>query len=223
MNYLIYSLEDDENISHIISIALNNVGYQIETFATYLSFKEKFNKVKPDMILLDLMLPDNDGFSILKEIRKDDKNNDIDIIIVSAKNQTIDKIDGFNLGADDYIEKPFDVLELISRVNAKSRKKNINSTLNVNGIKIDENKRNVLIDDKEVKFTNSEFIILYSLIKSKNNIVSRDELINKIWGNDSAVETRTIDVHIKSIRDKLKKYGKNIISIYGIGYTYKDE
>ena len=120
--YLIYSLEDDKDISHLINLALSGQGYTVKCFLDYPSFKTALDEKKPNMILLDLMLPEKSGEEILKDIRSDEKNDDIQIIIVSAKNLLINKIDGLDLGADDYIAKPFDVMELISRVNARARR-----------------------------------------------------------------------------------------------------
>lgn len=194
-----------------------------DTLYTYSDFISSFKIKKPDMILLDLMLPDKDGFDILKEIRDDKDNDDIDIIIVSAKNQTIDKIDGFDLGADDYIEKPFDILELISRVNAKYRRKHHKNEIKVNGIKVDENNHKVYVDDKEIKLTTSEYTVFLILLKNKDEVVSRDKLLEAVWGNNEAYETRIIDAHIKSIRDKIGSYSKNLQSVYARGYIYKDE
>lgn len=226
LDYLIYSIEDDKNISHVINLALTKNGYEVKCFYDYRSFKEAFLNKKPNMILLDLMLPEVKGEDILEEIRKDPSNDDIEIIIISAKNLTINKIDGLDMGADDYIPKPFDVLELISRVNAHSRRflKKKTDVIKVRGITLDFNKREVSLNGEIVKLTNSEYLILEYLLKNKCRVVSRDELFELLWGKSESFETRILDVHINQIRKKLGKENSEIIeTVYGVGYRVKDE
>ena len=222
--YLIYSLEDDSNIAHIISLALSKQGYEIKTFATYAGFCQAFEKEKPDMILLDLMLPDASGEDILKAIRSDETNDAIQIIIVSAKNRTINKIDGLDLGADDYIAKPFDVLELISRVNARARRKIKKENYKIRNITFDPVNNYFLLDENVIPFTTSELKIFRLLVKRKGEPISRDTFFNVTWGNDVSYETRILDMHIKEIRRKIGKENSDLIqTIYGIGYRMKNE
>ena len=220
MKKLIYSIEDDKDIAYIIRIALENSGYEVKSFYDGESFINEFNNKKPDLILLDMMLPKIQGQDLLKIIRSDNTNNDIDIIIISANKLISDKVDGLNLGADDYIEKPFDILELISRVNARFRK-NKNVVYNINGFIINEDKRIITKDDKQYRLTNSEFDILLILLKEKGNIVSRDTLITTLWGNNANYESRTIDMHIKNIRKKLDDQSI-IITVHGLGYRINE-
>lgn len=220
MKKLIYSIEDDKDIAYIIRIALENSGYEVKSFYDGESFINEFNNKKPDLILLDMMLPKIQGQDLLKIIRSDNTNNDIDIIIISANKLISDKVDGLNLGADDYIEKPFDILELISRVNARFRK-NKNVIYNINGFIINEDKRIITKDNKQYKLTNSEFDILLILLKEKGNIVSRDTLITTLWGNNANYESRTIDMHIKNIRKKLDDQNI-IITVHGVGYRINE-
>lgn len=220
MKKLIYSIEDDKDIAYIIRIALENSGYEVKSFYDGESFIKEFNNKKPDLILLDMMLPKIQGQYLLKIIRSDNTNNDIDIIIISANKLISDKVDGLNLGADDYIEKPFDILELISRVNARFRK-NKNVIYNVNGFIINEDKRIITKKDTQYKLTNSEFDILLILLKEKGNIVSRDTLITTLWGNNANYESRTIDMHIKNIRKKLDDQSI-IITVHGFGYRINE-
>ena len=220
MKKLIYSIEDDKDIAYIIRIALENSGYEVKSFYDGESFINEFNNKKPDLILLDMMLPKIQGQDLLKIIRSDNTNNDIDIIIISANKLISDKVDGLNLGADDYIEKPFDILELISRVNARFRK-NKNVVYNINGFIINEDKRIITKDDKQYRLTNSEFDILLILLKEKGNIVSRDTLITTLWGNNANYESRTIDMHIKNIRKKLDDQNI-IITVHGLGYRINE-
>ncbi len=220
MKKLIYSIEDDKDIAYIIRIALENSGYEVKSFYDGESFINEFNNKKPDLILLDMMLPKIQGQDLLKIIRSDNTNNDIDIIIISANKLISDKVDGLNLGADDYIEKPFDILELISRVNARFRK-NKNVIYNIDGFIINEDKRIITKDSKQYKLTNSEFDILLILLKEKGNIVSRDTLITTLWGNNANYESRTIDMHIKNIRKKLDDQNI-IITVHGVGYRINE-
>lgn len=218
-NYLIYSIEDDEDISLIINKTLSKQGYIVKSFPNAKEFFLEFDKTKPDLILLDLMLPDINGYEILKTIRKDKNNNDIEVIILSAKTMTLDKVEGLDLGADDYITKPFDLLELMSRVSARLRKHNKSSLLTFEGLSVDKNKHEVKYLNNEINLTNKEFEILVFLLENKTEVVSRDKLLIKLWGEDSVYESRTIDMHIKSLRNKLgDKEGKLIQTIYGIGY-----
>jgi len=220
--YLIYSLEDDGNISHLLDLALSSQGYKFKGFLNYADFKSAFSKEKPNMILLDLMLPIKPGEEILKEIRSDPSNDDIQVIIISAKNLQINKIDGFELGADDYICKPFDVMELISRVNAKSRRF-LKKSLKIRSLLFDFENKTIKRGDTCIHFTNGETSILFELAKNVGNNVSRESLFKSIWGEDGVFETRILDMHIKEIRRKLGPDSDLIETIYGEGYKLKNE
>lgn len=220
MKKLIYSVEDDKDIAYIIKIALENANYEVKSFDNGEDFLKAFNKVKPNLILLDMMLPKIQGADLLKIIREDEANNDIDIIIISANKLVSDKVNGLNLGADDYIAKPFDLLELVSRVNARFRK-NKSKIYKIKDILINEEKRLVTKQDEVIKLTNSEFDILLTLAKANGDIVSRESLMNTLWGESEAYESRTIDMHIGAIRKKLKD--KDIIlTIHGHGYRLNE-
>lgn len=220
MGSIIYSVEDDLDIARIINKTLTKQGYQVYSFQDGKSFINAFNKQKPDLVLLDLMLPDMNGNDIIKFIRNDIENNEVEIIIISAKRMLMDKVEGLDLGADDYLEKPFDLLELMSRVNARLRRHQNKSILIYNNLKVDLQKHLVFLDDKEIVCTNKEFDILTYLLQRKGQAVSRDDLLTFLWGdNNSDYESRTIDVHIKSLRAKLNDNDGSIIqTIYGIGY-----
>ena len=220
MKKLIYSVEDDKDIAYIIKIALENANYEVKSFDNGEDFLKEFNKVKPNLILLDMMLPKIQGADLLKIIREDEANNDIDIIIISANKLVSDKVNGLNLGADDYIAKPFDLLELVSRVNARFRK-NKSKIYKIKDILINEEKRLVTTQDVVLRLTNSEFDILLTLAKANGDIVSRESLMNTLWGESEAYESRTIDMHIGAIRKKLKD--KDIIlTIHGHGYRLNE-
>lgn len=220
MGSIIYSVEDDVDIARIINKTLTKQGYQVYSFPDGKSFIEAFNKQKPDLVLLDLMLPDMNGNDIIKYIRNDIENNEVEIIIISAKRMLMDKVEGLDLGADDYLEKPFDLLELMSRVNARLRRHQNKNILIYNNLKVDLQKHLVFLDNKEIVCTNKEFDILTYLLQRKGQAVSRDDLLTFLWGdNNSDYESRTIDVHIKSLRSKLNDNDGSLIqTIYGIGY-----
>ena len=217
MAFVIYSIEDDRDIAQIINKTLSKQGYEVKTFSNGKDFLTAFKETKPDLILLDLMLPDYSGLELLKIIRGDKANDDIDIIIVSAKHMLVDKVEGLDLGADDYIEKPFDLLELMSRVNAKLRRhKRKTIPITLNNLTLDPLKRECIYNGKEVSLTNKEFDILMLLVENNGRVLTREDLFMKIWGADFAFETRTLDMHIKSIR---KKTNDDLIkTIYGKGY-----
>ena len=217
MPFVIYSIEDDKDIAQIINKTLLKQGYDVFSFNNGKDFFKRFDKVKPDLILLDLMLPDCSGLDILKEIRKNEDNDNIEIIIVSAKHMLVDKVEGLDLGADDYIEKPFDLLELMSRVNAKLRRhKKKKEILDYGYLLLDQNNRKCIYEGKQVELTNKEFDIVYMLAKNNNTVLTREEIFREVWGSNYGLETRTLDMHIKSIR---KKTSDDLIkTVYGVGY-----
>ena len=215
-DYLICSIEDDKDIAHIINLSLSKQGYRVETFYDGESFLKFFKNNKPNMILLDMMLPGIQGKEILTQIRSNKNNNDIEIIIISANRLVIDKVDGLDLGADDYIEKPFDVMELISRVNSKYRRFNKNGEVKAGNIRLDLGNHVLYKDDKEISLTKKELDILEILAKNEGKVVERSQLTN------AGPQSRALDMHIKDIRKKIGDEKQNIIeSIYGVGYKMK--
>ena len=219
MNYLIYSVEDDKNIAHLLKVALSKQGYMVESFNDGESFIGRFKEQKPNLILLDMMLPNIQGDEILKMIREDDENDDIQIIIVSANKMVMDKVDGLDLGADDYIEKPFDIMELISRVNSKARRFYKKQRLIRGNFILDSKKHEFYKDNELIELTNKEFQIMELLMKRNGEVVWREDICNHIWGNNGVLESRTIDMHVKSLRSKINDEDGSIIkSVYGIGY-----
>lgn len=226
MAYLIYSIEDDKDISHLINLILTKQGYEVSSFYDAKSFFEAFETKKPDMILLDLMLPDSSGEDILKRIRSNPINKDIEVIVVSAKNSLLSTVDLLDLGADDYISKPFEVLELISRVNARKRRHEKDSLIIYKDLVINPLKFEILRNNEKISLTSNEFKIFLYLLKNKEKIVSRDELFKSYWGVETSYESRAIDVHIKSIRKKLSKDegdDQYITTVYGEGYKLENE
>lgn len=215
---LIYSVEDDEDISIIINKTLTKQGFTVKSFENGKKFLEQFKLETPDIVLLDLMLPDMSGSDIIKKIRSNQKYDNVHIIVVSAKHMTMDKVENLDLGADDYIEKPFDLLELMSRVEAHARRLRKSNLIKIGDIELDVAKRECIYQNKPVDLTVKEFDILLLLAKNAPNVLSRDQLFEEIWNTNQIVESRSLDMHIKTLRSKLNDDGKLIKSIYGIGY-----
>lgn len=215
---LIYSVEDDEDISLIINKTLTKQGFTVKSFENGKKFLEQFKLETPDIVLLDLMLPDMSGSDIIKKIRSNQKYDNVHIIVVSAKHMTMDKVENLDLGADDYIEKPFDLLELMSRVEAHARRLRKSNLIKIGDIELDIAKRECIYQNKSVDLTVKEFDILLLLAKNAPNVLSRDQLFEEIWNTNQIVESRSLDMHIKTLRSKLNDDGKLIKSIYGIGY-----
>ena len=216
MSSVIYSVEDDKDIAKIINKTLSKQGYDVVSFYDGTSFIKAFDENKPDMVLLDMMLPDLSGSHLLQYIRKDSANDHIPVIIISANSLVTDKVDGLDMGADDYIAKPFDLLELMSRVNALFRRFKKSSSFEYGKLVLNSESHICKYDGKTISLTIKEFDILALLLKNKGKVVSRDEILSSIWGNEE-LETRTIDMHIKSLRKKINDEGI-IETIYGLGY-----
>ena len=210
----IYSLEDDLDIVKIIRVSLTKAGYLVKSFTNCHEFMDAFNESKPDMVLLDLMLPDASGMDVLKKIRSDKTNKNIKAVIISAKRLTMDKVEGLDNGADDYIEKPFDILELISRINARFREDD--SDLCYENLRMNLDKHSVYLDDKEISLTNTEYEILRLLLSNIGKVISRETIFQEVYQSKEEIESRSIDMHVASLRKKLDK--SIIKTIYGIGY-----
>lgn len=219
---LIYCVEDDEDIRELVIYALKSHGFEAEGFE---NSKKLFKAPPPDLIILDIMLPGEDGYSILKRLRTSVITSDIPVIMLTAKTSEFDKVKALDMGADDYIEKPFGIMELISRVKAVLRRSNrdsISKKLTYKEITIDYDKYQVLVDGKEVSLTHKEFQLLYYLMKNQGIVLSRNQIMNEVWGFDYEGETRTIDVHIRTLRLKLGDAGKHIQTVRNVGYKLGD-
>ena len=223
-NYLIYSIEDDEDISYIIKATLEKQGYKVKSFPDGESFLDAFKIEKPNLILLDMMLPKIQGKDLLRYLRNDPNNDDIQIIIVSANKLTIDKIDGLDWGADDYIAKPFDLLELISRVNAKARRfLNQKKSVAFKDFVINFDNKTLTKNSVFIDLTNSEFKVFALLVKNRNRVVSKKEIAVELYNDENKENNRTITMLIKSIRKKIDDKDQTIInSRYGIGYIINE-
>ena len=218
---LIYIVEDDQNIREIESFALKNSGYTIMDFECAKDFYHQLAEKVPDCILLDIMLPDEDGLEILKKIRSIPDTRKVPIMMITAKTTELDKVKGLDLGADDYITKPFGIMELISRVKAllrRSMNMEDEKFLSAGDIFLDGEKHMVYVKDEPVDLTFNEYELLKLLIQNQGIVMSRDVIMERIWGIDFEGESRTLDVHIKTLRQKLKNTGTLIKTVRNVGY-----
>ena len=219
---LIYIVEDDENILEIEEIALRNANYQVSGFSSARDMYEKLSKIKPDLFLLDIMLPDEDGNQILRNLRKNPETARIPAIMVTAKSSEIDLIKAFDEGSDDYIKKPFSIMELTSRVKAVLRRTNKNEdehiVINYKYLTLNDEKRKVSISGENIDLTYKEYELLRYLLVNKGIVLSREKIMDYVWGTDFMGESRTLDMHIKTLRKKLGEYGDIIRTIRNVGY-----
>lgn len=218
---MIYIVEDDRNIQEIELFALKNSGYQAVGFETAKDFYKALSEKLPELILLDIMLPDEDGLSILKSLRTRADTQKIPVILVTAKSTEIDKVKGLDGGADDYIAKPFGVLELIARINAKLRTSaKERSIVAYKDIVVDDGKRSVTVGGEEKALTLKQYELLKLLCKNAEKVLPRDQLLDKVWGTNYG-ETRTLDIHIGDLRKILENSSAEIATVRGVGYTLK--
>lgn len=222
---LIYVVEDDKNIREIESFALKNAGYEIQGFVCAKDFYTAMLRQKPDLALLDVMLPDEDGLEIVRKLRSDRMTKHIPILMVTAKTTEIDKVKGLDMGADDYMTKPFGVMELISRVKALLRRSQIipeEEVIQVGPVTMDQNKRKVSAYGEACELTYKEYELLHLLMQNAGIVISRDVILNRVWGTDYEGEYRTIDMHIKTLRKKLKEAGAMIQTVRNVGYVFNE-
>lgn len=218
---LIYIIEDDKNIREIETFALKNSGYQVSDFECAKDFYVKTEEKLPNLILLDIMLPDEDGLTIVKKLRSHQDTKKIPVIMVTAKTTEIDKVKGLDLGADDYLTKPFGVMELISRVKALLRRSSgmqEEKFYNVGELSLDVEKHAVYVKDEIIELTYKEYELLKLIIQNTGIVTSRDLIMERVWGTDFEGESRTLDMHIKTLRQKLKEAGPMIKTIRNVGY-----
>lgn len=216
----IYFIEDDHSIAYVIEKTLSNAKFEYRWFESGQAFFQALEQSLPDLILLDLMLPNESGLDHLKKLRQDPKTADIPVIILSALSSELDKVTGLDLGADDYVTKPFGVLELLSRINNKLRKIKDKQVLSLGNIDMDLNRREVSVNHQMVVLTFKEFELLKLLLEHPNQVMQRDHIFSILWGSDLVLESRTIDMHIKSIRKKLSDAlaDHGILTIRAVGY-----
>ena len=218
---MIFCVEDEANIRELVVYTLETTGFEARGFEEGTSFFEALAEELPELILLDIMLPGEDGMEILKKLKTSGRTKDIPVIMVTAKGAEYDKVMGLDAGADDYVTKPFGMMELVSRVKAvlrRSRRDDKKDEIIVGDLKIYPNKHKVKSCGNEVTLTNKEFKLLCLLVESKGNVLNRDQLLTNIWGYDFDGETRTVDVHIRTLRQKLGQAGEYIETVRGVGY-----
>lgn len=222
---MIYIVEDDSSIRELLEYSLNNSGFEARGFETPMMFHAAMREKKPELILLDIMLPEEDGLHILRGLRADSGTSDIPVIMLTAKTGEYDKVIGLDSGADDYVTKPFSIMELISRIKAVLRRseKQEQDVLSAGGIVLDRKRHTVSAGGRDIVLTYKEFELLSLLMQNRNIVLERDRLLNDIWGYDFDGETRTIDVHIRTLRSKLGDAGACIKTVRGIGYKLEDK
>lgn len=218
---LIYVVEDDENIREIETIALKNSNYLVKSFGRASEFYRALDDILPDLVLLDVMLPDENGCDIVKRLRSQSATRRLPVIMVTAKASEMDMVKGLDDGADDYIKKPFSVMELLSRVKALLRRSTEETAqqLQVGGIQLDNARRVVLAEGKSVELTYKEYELLRYLMINAEMVLSREAIMRFVWGTEFEGETRTVDMHIKTLRQKLGPCGHQIGTVRNVGYV----
>lgn len=218
---LIYVVEDDEDIREIEAVCLKNSGHEVMGFGNGAAFFKRLNDVLPDLVVLDIMLPDMDGNTIIKKLREKANTKKIPVIMVTAKTTEMDMIRGLDNGADDYIKKPFSVMELITRVKALLRRCETDKedSLNLGEIEIDNVRHRCTVDGKIVELTYKEHELLKYLMINKGMVLSREQIMYSVWETEFEGETRTVDMHIKTLRQKLGKSGEHIRTVRNVGYV----
>lgn len=218
---LIYIVEDDESIREIETIALKNSNYIVSAFENAKEFYKKLDELVPDLILLDVMLPDESGYDIVRKLRKRPATQDIPIIMITAKTTEMDMIKGLDGGADDYIKKPFSIMELITRVKALLRRtaKEEPKLLKLDDLVIDHERHVVTVNNEPVDLTYKEYELLRLLMGSQGIVMTREVIMRSVWDTDFEGETRTVDMHIKTLRHKLGDYGSRIKTVRNVGYV----
>lgn len=218
---MIYCVEDDDNIRELVIYTLETTGLKAQGFGECGSFMEALAFQAPELILLDIMLPGEDGLTLLKKLKGSARTKDIPVIMVTAKGAEYDKVVGLDSGADDYVTKPFGMMELVSRIKAvlrRSGKEGSKTKMSQGGVCVNVKKHEVTVDENPVSLTLKEFELLERLMRNKNIVLTRDRLLEDIWGYDFDGETRTVDVHVRTLRQKLGEKGDIIETVRGVGY-----
>ena len=220
---LIYVVEDDKNIREIEVIALKNSGFEVEEFETASDFNKALDQKEPDLLLLDIMLPDADGLTIVKNLRQSKRGKQLPIILVTAKTTEIDKVRGLDIGADDYLTKPFGIMELISRVKAllrRTSKEQQEKVITIGQICMDDEKHRVTVNNVGCELTYKEYELHKLLMNNAGIVTSREDILEKVWGTNFEGESRTLDMHIKTLRQKLGEAGSMIRTVRNVGYIF---
>lgn len=218
---MIFCVEDDDNIRELVIYTLETTGLKAKGFSEGSSFMEALAFDTPELILLDIMLPGEDGLTILGKLKSSAKTKGIPVIMMTAKGAEYDKVIGLDSGADDYVTKPFGMMELVSRIKAVLRRtgnKKEKGDMGVSGVNVNVKKHEVTVDGIPVTLTLKEFELLERLMRNQNIVLTRDQLLEDIWGYDFDGETRTVDVHVRTLRQKLGEKGEIIETVRGVGY-----
>ena len=218
---MIYVLEDDDSIRELISYSLTKLGHEVAPFGAPSDMLAALDKESPELLILDIMLPEEDGLSVLNKIRASDRTARLPVIMLTAKSSELDKVTALNLGADDYVTKPFGVLELSARVNAILRRASRSEERDVYtaaDVTLSVKEHTVLVSGSDVELTNKEFSILKYLFEHRGEVIDRDVMLKEIWGYSFSGESRTVDVHIRTLRQKLGSGGDIIETVRGVGY-----
>ena len=222
---MVYIVEDDNNIRELVAYTLGTTGINAKGFESAASFRKALESELPDLILLDIMLPGEDGLSLLKSLKANAATGNIPVMMVSAKGTEYDKVMGLDLGADDYMQKPFGMMELVARVKALLRRteRREGAEYRLGCLYVNPVRHSVTVNDKPVELTLKEFEVLCLLLKNKDVVISREQLLNTVWGYGYDGENRTVDVHVHSLRLKLKEAGEYIRTVRGVGYKIGGE
>lgn len=225
---MIYCVEDDDNIRELVVYTLDSTGLPAKGFPGGVEFRTALKNELPELVLLDIMLPGEDGMQLLSDLRKDPKTKNIPVIMLTAKGAEYDKVSALDMGADDYVTKPFGMMELVSRIRAVLRRtgrgKNSDEPVLSSGtIKIDVLRHTVTVGGTEIVLTLKEFELLKMLILNSGVVLTREQLLEDIWGYNFDGETRTVDVHVRSLRQKLGKEGNRIETVRGVGYRIREK
>lgn len=222
---MIFCVEDDKSIRDLMIYTLNTAGFEAAGFDNGVSLWTALKRQQPELIMLDIMLPGEDGISILKELRSNSLTADIPVIMATAKGTEYDKITGLDLGADDYLAKPFGMMEMVSRVKAvlrRTKPRNDTVILHIGDLELNTKAHIVLVSGARIELTLKEYDLLRTFMENISQVFTRDQLLGKIWGADYIGETRTVDVHIGTLRTKLGKCGDYIKTVRGVGYRMED-
>ncbi len=223
---MIYLLEDDDSIRKLVLYGLSSQGFEAQGFSLPSEFWSAMDHALPELVLLDIMLPEEDGLSILKKLRERSNTRRLPIILLTAKNSEYDRVIGLDHGADDFVSKPFSMLELIARIRAVLRRAEpaaTNDAYTLGRLCVSPSRHEVKVDGKDVTLTNKEFELLCLLLRNKGLVLTRSTLMDRVWGFESERENRTLDVHIRTLRVKLGEAGSYIETVRGIGYKIGDE
>ena len=220
---MIYIVEDDENIREMESYALKNSGYEVRGLCCGEELSAALGEALPELIILDIMLPGEDGLTLLRRLREDEATRRVPVMMVTAKTTELDKVRGLDMGADDYLSKPFGIMEMVSRVKALLRRASADaprsgSVLEYGGIRLEDSSRRVTVNGSPVELTYKEYELLKFFLTNPDVVMPRDRILSEVWGFDYEGESRTVDMHIKTLRQKLGGAGSAIKTIRSVGY-----